>query len=321
MRSLWDILGVVGQRRKYLVLLILRMPFDFLLNLSRVFFLRDAFCAREGGSQAELYRACVSYALASVLLFTYNSIIWRLFAVMYIQVAGKIRIAATDSIVSLSLLQVEEGTSGDYMMRLNLDADMTVQILGGALNIPHFIIAVFHVVCTSIMLLGLNVRIFMIVMSFVIPHLLLSRYIVARPMTRLQSQVQLAKGELNTILSAMITMSDTAVLYDAGSMLLKNYKRASGEVMRLKMRMTLRNAFGNGIMPLFSFLGYLALLLYVSEAITAGSMQFGEFTAVSQLRSGILMGLFMGIRSYIQIRMNMAGLQRMKLLFSSRIKA
>ena len=312
MRSLWDILGVVGQRRKYLVLLILRMPFDFLLNLSRVFFLRDAFCAIEGGSQAELYRACVSYALASVLLFTYNSIIWRLFAVMYIQIAGKIRIAATDSIMNLTLSQVEKGTSGDLMARLNLDADMTVQILGGALNIPHFTIAVFNVVCTSIILLGLNVRIFMIVMSFVLPHLLLSRFMVARPMTRLQSQAQTAKGKMNTILSAMITMSDTAALYDASPMLLRNYKRESREVMRLKVLMTLRNAFGNGIMPLFSFLGYLVLLLYVSGAITTGGLQFGEFTVVSQLRSGILMGLFMGIRSYIQIRMNMAGLQRMK---------
>lgn len=312
MRSLWDILGVVGQRRKYLVLLILRMPFDFILNLSRVFFLRDAFCAIEGGSQAELYRACVSYALASVLLFTYNSIIWRLFAVMYIQIAGKIRIAATDSIMNLTLSQVEKGTSGDLMARLNLDADMTVQILGGALNIPHFTIAVFNVVCTSIILLGLNVRIFMIVMSFVLPHLLLSRFMVARPMTRLQSQVQTAKGKMNTILSAMITMSDTAALYDASPMLLRNYKRESREVMRLKVLMTLRNAFGNGIMPLFSFLGYLVLLLYVSGAITTGGLQFGEFTVVSQLRSGILMGLFMGIRSYIQIRMNMAGLQRMK---------
>lgn len=312
MRSLWDILGVVGQRRKYLVLLILRMPFDFILNLSRVFFLRDAFCAIEGGSQAELYRACVSYALASVLLFTYNSIIWRLFAVMYIQIAGKIRIAATDSIMNLTLSQVEKGTSGDFMARLNLDADMTVQILGGALNIPHFTIAVFNVVCTSIILLGLNVRIFMIVMSFVLPHLLLSRFMVARPMTRLQSQAQTAKGKMNTILSAMITMSDTAALYDASPMLLRNYKRESREVMRLKVLMTLRNAFGNGIMPLFSFLGYLVLLLYVSGAITTGGLQFGEFTVVSQLRSGILMGLFMGIRSYIQIRMNMAGLQRMK---------
>lgn len=312
MRSLWDILGVVGQRRKYLVLLILRMPFDFILNLSRVFFLRDAFCAIEGGSQAELYRACVSYALASVLLFTYNSIIWRLFAVMYIQIAGKIRIAATDSIMNLTLSQVEKGTSGDLMARLNLDADMTVQILGGALNIPHFTIAVFNVVCTSIILLGLNVRIFMIVMSFVLPHLLLSRFMVARPMTRLQSQAQTAKGKMNTILSAMITMSDTAALYDASPMLLRNYKRESREVMRLKVLMTLRNAFGNGIMPLFSFLGYLVLLLYVSGAITTGGLQFGEFTVVSQLRSGILMGLFMGIRSYIQIRMNMAGLQRMK---------
>lgn len=316
MKNLWNILGMIGERKKYIFLLALRIPFDFFLNLSQVFFLRDAFGAIEIGSQADLYRACAFYGVASLLLFSYNSIVWRLFSVMYVQIAGKIRIAAANSIVEHSLAQVEKESSGDFLTRLNLDAGMTIMILGGALNIPHFVIAVFSIICTSFMLVGVNLKIFFIVMSFVIPHVMLNWFVVAKPMTDLQEKVLQAKGRMNTILSAMITMADTVVLYDAKPMLINRYRRESREVMRLKMIMTLKNAFGSGLTPLFGLVGYLALLFYAGGAISSGNMLFGELTAITKLQSGILMGLFMGIRSGVHIRMNLAGLHRMNELLS-----
>ncbi|HKM34841.1 MAG TPA: ABC transporter transmembrane domain-containing protein [Lachnospiraceae bacterium] len=310
MKNLWNILGIIGERKKYIFLLALRTPFDFLLNLSQVFFLRDAFGAIEKGSQADLYRACVFYGVASLLLFSYNSIVWRIFSVMYVQIAGKTRIAAANSIMEHSLSQVEKGSSGDFLTRLNLDAGMTIMILGGVLNIPHFVIAVFSIICTSLMLVGMNLKIFFIVMSFVIPHVILNWFVVAKPMTDLQEKVLQAKGRMNTILSSMITMADTAVLYDAKPMLIRSYRRESREVMQLKMVMTLKNAFGSALILLFGLMGYLVLLLYSGGAIASGNMLFGELIAITKLQSGILMGLFMGIRSSVHIRMNLAGLHR-----------
>ncbi len=316
MKKLWNILGMIGERKKYVFLLILRIPVDFALNLSQVYFLRDAFIALENGNRSDLYRSCVIYALVSILIFTYNSNVWRQFAVMNIQIAGKIRIAAANSIMDYSLSQVERGTSGDFMTRLNLDAGMTIQILGGALNIPHFVIAVFNAVFSSLLMAGMNIKIFLIVMAFVIPQVLLSWYFVARPMTNLQDRVQRAKGKMNTILSAMITMADTASLYDANTMLMNNYRKESREVVRLKMLMILRNTFNSGMIPLLGFMAYLILLLYAGGAIAEDKMQFGDLTAISKLQNGILLGLTMGVNSLVKIRMNMAGLHRMNAILS-----
>lgn len=311
MKNLWNILGMIGERKRYIILFLFRIPFDFLLNLSMVFFLRDAFSAIEMGSQNELYRACLIYGLASILLFTYNSIVWRLFSVMYIEIAGKLRIAAASSITEHSLSEVEKGSSGDFLTRLNLDAGMTIMILGGPLNLPHFVIALFSIICTSLLLVGMDGGAFLIVISFVIPHMLLNWYLVARPMTGLQQKVQEARGRMNTILSAMITMADTAALYDANSMLMRNFRRESREVRHFKMMMVLRNTFGNALVPLFGLMGYLVLLLYASGRIASGNLLFGDLTAISKLQGGILTALFMGMQSGIHICMNLAGLHRM----------
>lgn len=316
MKNLWNILGMIGERKKYIFLLTLRIPFDFFLNLSQVLFLRDAFGAIEKDNHWDLYRACIFYGVASLLLFTYNSIVWRLFSVMYIQMAGKIRIAAAGSIVEHSLAEVESDTSGDFMTRLNLDAGMTIMILGGALNIPHFVISLFSIICTSFVLIGVNLRIYFLVMGFVIPHVVLNRFIVAKPMTKLQDGVLQAKGRMNTILSTMITMADTIALYDAKPMLMRRYRQESREVMRLKMVMTMKKAFGSAFTPLFGLCGYLVLLLYCGDAIASGRMMFGDITAVTKLQSGILMGLLMALNSGVNIRMNQAGLQRMNKLLA-----
>lgn len=310
MKNLWNILGMIGERKRYLTLLVFRIPFDFLLNLSQVIFLGNGFRAIERGNQQELLSACIFYGLASILLFTYNSIIWRLFSVMYIQIAGKLRIVAADSIVHHSLSEIESGSGGDFMTKLNLDTGMTIMILGGALNIPHFTIAIFNIIATSMVLVVTDTRAFFIVMGFVIPHILLNSFLVARPMTSLQSQVQKNRGRMNTVLTAMISMADTAELYDAKDMLMNNFRRESKNIMHLKMIMILRNSLGSFLIPLFGSLGYLALLIYAGNGISNGTMLFGDLTAVSKLQSGILMGVFMGVRSSIHIRMNVAGLHR-----------
>ena len=257
MRNLWNILGLIGERKKYLVLLLFRIPFDFLLNLSQVIFLGNGFRAIERGNQQELINACIFYGVASILLFTYNSTIWRLFAVMYIHIAGKLRNAAANSIVHHELSEIECGSGGDFMTRLNLDTGMTIMILGGPLNIPHFVIGIFNVIASSMVLLINDSRAFFIITGFyssrfrMVPHVLLNRFIVAKPMTVLQERVQEARGRMNTVISSMISMADTVELYDAKGMLMDNFRRENRNILHIKMIMTLRNALGSFLISHF----------------------------------------------------------------------
>lgn len=305
-------LSITGIRKNYLGLLILRAPFDALFTFTQATFLKKAFQAVSSREEAELFKVCAIFGIACCFLFLYNGTVWRAFATMNIKLGGKLRRIMLQRISELSLSTMEEKSQGDLLTRINQDAGMALQMLGGPLNIPHLVVAFINITVSSVMLLSCDIQILLLVWLFILPHVFLSQAVIAKPMTRYQTGVQKAAGASTTVLSAMINSADTAILYDAQGFLMQEYDKCSKIIFLEKMKMVKRNTLGSALIPLFGLGGYLTLLMIGGNSIAKGNMSFGDLAAIFQFRGGVLLGAMMMINSMVNLKVNLTGAMRVK---------
>jgi len=128
----------------------------------------------------------------------------------------------------------------------------------------------------------MNPRIFGLIIVFVIPHILISQFIITLPITRYAKYVQEATDKNTTDMNTLVTCADTAILYDAQEFLFKRFEQSSLEIRKANMRIQHRQAMENALLPLMGMSGYLVLLLLGGKWITAGAITFGELTAAFQ---------------------------------------
>lgn len=299
-----------GRWKQYLCLLLLRAPFDAMYTFVQSKFLREAFTAVEIGSQERLWKVCVIFGIASCFLFLYNGTIWRAFGTMYIKLGGKLRRVMIQKVSEQPLDIIEKNSTGDIMTRINQDAGMALQMLGGPLNIPHLLLAMIHMLVSSILLCQYNLNMLLLVWLFVVPRVIIHQLVIARPMTGYQSDVSKATGELSTVLRSMILSADTAILYDAQELLMEEYVKKSKAIFRARMKMIYRNTLGSALIPMFGLGGYFVLLMVGGNYISNQTMNLGDLTAIFQLRGGVLTGAMMAISSMVNLKIHMSGLIR-----------
>ncbi len=299
-----------GRLNQYLYLLLLRVPFDAMFTFVQAKFLRAAFTAIEQGSQESLNKVSVLFGIASCVLFLYNGTIWRAFGTMYIKLGGKLRRVMLQKISDQPLDVIERNSKGDILTRINQDAGMALQMLGGPLNVPHLMLALINLTVSSVLLCRFNLKMFLLVWLFVIPHVIINQLVITRPMAKYQAKVQKATGDLTTLLRSMILSADTAILYDAQEFLIEQYEKKSKAIFRARMKIICRNTLGSALIPMFGLGGYFVLLTVGGNSIADKTMNFGDLTAIFQLRGGVLMGAMMVISSMVNLKINMTGIVR-----------
>ncbi len=297
---------------RYIILLILRCPVDALLTVIQATFLKQAFDAIELGDNSSLVQACVIFLVASICLFSYNSVVWMVFAANTIRMAGILRRKLMKTLLSRELPYMEEHSQGDILTRMNTDTNMAVDLFGGALTIPHFILAIVRITVSAIFLYTIDTEILVVVLACLVPHVLINAFVVARPMKKLKSNVSKATAQASGMLGSMITSADTTILYDAQDFILSKYEEASLKIYKENMKIVRRNVLGATIMPIFGAGGYLIVIMMGIGSIAGNEMNFGDLTSALQYRGGIITGSMMLINCIISIYTNMAGWERVK---------
>jgi ABC-type multidrug transport system fused ATPase/permease subunit len=313
MRSILDIqelFKMAGGVRRFIILTLLRSPFDALYTVIQASFLQFAFEAINKGDQNRLFHVCVMFGIGSLLLFLYNGTVWTLYATYVTKWVGRIRRKLFGHISSLSLQQIEAEPSGEWITRLNSDVHAATAILNQSIHLPHAVVSTVNICVSSLILVLMNPRVFGLIIMFVIPHILINQLSIAKPVIRYAMDVQEATAKNTTDMNALVTCADIAVLYDAQGFLLKRFKESSLELRKANMKIQHRRAIGSGLLPLMAMGGYLVILLIGGRWITAGTMTFGALTAAFQYRAGMQKGLMMLINSLININNALAGVKR-----------
>ena len=300
----------LGQSRKYLLLLLLRCPFDFCRTLVHARFLENVFSAIQKNNEGKLYLSCSIFMIASVCLFLYNGTIWRLYASYMVKIEGMVRVTIFHKMMKLSMNQLDQKSSGEWLTRLNLDIQMAIKMLAGPITIPHAAVALVNFTFSLVMLSGMSFTLLGISLFFILPHILVSQLVVAKPMTNFKMRSQEAMALVTTYMQTIITNADIILLYDAQGMVLQKFRESSQKLKQENMKIHKQNALGQGLFPLFALTGYLLLLFFGSYLIYSGTMTFGELTAGLQFRGALVACSMMLINCMIQMKIQLAGVLR-----------
>ncbi|MDR0287511.1 MAG: ABC transporter ATP-binding protein/permease [Clostridiales bacterium] len=301
------ILKVTDCTVRFILLLLLRSPFDALWTVINAVFLQNVFNAVTQNNTSGLISACLFFGIENVCLFLYNGTVWSTNATFAVRMEGRLRLKLFQKISSLPCKKVEESPSGDLLTRLNMDVQMPFSY---GPHFPHAICAVANIVVSSIILLHMNLAIFIWVILFVIPYILTGWFLVAHAMPKLNKKCLEATAKNTGELTALLTCAGVSAIYDGQEYLMGRFERSSLELLRANMKMRIRNALSSAITPLFGLGGYLALLAIAGGWIGAGLLTFGDLSAVFQYRGGILAGSLMLINCAVSIQASMAGIRR-----------
>lgn len=158
----------------FLLLLLLRCPFDFLFSAYHANLMKKMFDAIEAESEEQLISTFSFFLLAALLLFLYNGTIWVFFSKYIAKLGARVRIHLFEKITSLSYQTVSERSAGDWVTLMNSDTENAVNVMGGVMNTPHGAVALTSVLLSAIMLAVLDWSIFLLSLCFIVPHVCLS---------------------------------------------------------------------------------------------------------------------------------------------------
>lgn len=293
---------------RFLLLLILRAPFDSAWTVIHALFLQRAFDSVAQNNTAGLTDACLWFGIASACLFLYNGTIWRTYAPFVTRMEGKLRTQLCRQIASFSYERIKAVSSAEWMTRLNMDVEMP---FSRPLHLPHAACAVMNISVSAAILWRIDPAVLGWVMLFAAPPVIINQLWIARAMPKLNQKALEAAAENTADLTALITCADMAAMYDAQDHLMERFEKSSLDLMRAQMKMRLKQALSAGILPIFGLGGYVVLLVVSAGRIADGNLTFGGLTAAFQYRGGILKGVMMLINSLISIQASMAGIRRL----------
>ena len=316
-KSLCQVFNRMGGGVTYCFLLLLRCPVDTVLCIINALFLRHVFQTMEGGDERGLWMTCALFGVANLCLFLYNGTLWGRFAVFSAKFVGKLKQFLFESMLKLPMERIEEKSTGAWLTRLNSDVTMTLNLLTGALNLPHLVFATVRVAVTAVLFGRISLLLLAVELAVLVPHVFLRQRFVVRPMERLTKEAQDTMEHATVYLETTVECADTIRLYEADDLLLTRYRESSLSVVKARLRSNVRKTLGELLQMLLSRGGYLLLFCFGCEMISAGKLDFGTLTEALQYRSGMLMGSMMWLNSYAEVRKNSVGLKRMEEIYGT----
>ena len=299
-------------KKQYLQLLALRLPFEAVRNLINAFFLKQAFEAIEALNFVRLGVVCGLFLVANLLLFTYNGTVWRFFAAFYAGLQKKLKLYIFKKLLVKPIEEIDKLASGDALLRINQDAQMTAAIYGEPWNLVFLVNGIANLILSAILFCVFDLKLFLIVLAFVIPHILIITWIVSPRLSSIQNKIQKASADLTDMYESFANLADTVFLYDCSDFFLKKIKIKNLELKLLFIKKALYKAIEHAVMPLFGIMGYLVLMFLGAEKVNAGIITLGSLLYAFQLRGGVIMSANMIATSVTTISVNKAGLKRLE---------
>ena len=310
MSNFLNLIKRLGVLRKYLILLILRSPFDAFRTWMLANLMKTTFHCLETGDADRLAAVCMIYGLGCALLFFYNGTVWSIYAAFSAKLEAGLQKVMLQKMMDMPLKQVESHFSGEWITRLNSDIQEVCIMMNGALNIPHAAVAVINTALSSFLIFRSSFLFFVVTWLLLLPQLFINNRIVLKHMPDLKEKSQNAMAQSTSAIKPLITEADTILLYDAGDMMMKKCEERSLKLMKVNQNMHRRNALSGAVLWLFGCGGYFVVLMIGYYFILGGSMSFSEVVYCLQVRLGVLPGMFMLITSINNIKARLVCVRR-----------
>ena len=215
-----------------------------------------------------------------------------------------------DKILSSPLKRIDHHFSGEWITRLNSDIQAAFAMMNSPLNIPHLAVAIINILLSCLLMMRSSVLFLGITCIFAIPQLIMNDKIVLKAIPKLKAASQNAMAKNTSAIKPLLTEADTILLYDAKGLMRTHCAETSRRLMKINMKMHVRQAISDAGMRLFGIGGYLMILLTGYRLIYSGTMAFSDVVYCFQVRGSILSGIFMLITCLNNLKANSVCIKR-----------
>lgn len=310
MGDLIQLVRRMGVWRQYIILLLLRSPFDAFRTWMLANLMKSVFVCLETDNSGAFLKLCVVYGLLCAMLFVYNGIIWAEYAAFSAKIEIWLQKKMFEKILSLPLKRIDGRFSGEWITRLNSDIQAAFTMMNGPLNIPHLVVAVINTMLSCLLMLKSSLLFLGITWMFAIPQVVMNDKIVLKSIPKLKEEAQNAMADNTSAIRPLLTDADTILLYDASELLMRNCAETSRRLMKINLKMHMRKAVSDVSMRLFGIGGYLVILLIGYRLIHNGTMAFSDVVYCFQVRGSILSGMFMLLTCLNNLKANSVCIKR-----------
>ena len=312
-RKVRKILEETGMTKDFILVMILRAPFDFINAILSANMLETFIRLAERKEEGELLPAFGMFLLFTVIMFGYNMFVWA-FVTMKINIRfiKKLRMRVYKSLLKRTGQEMEELSAGDWISRLNSDIDKTDLYLVGPLNFMHLLIAAVNMTLSAAVLFILNRTMLAASLIMTLPFFFLSSVVVIRkiPVFKKNSREHYAK--YTNWMEPVVAASESIRIFDGSEIVRAKVEEESLKIMKNNMKAHKRTALASGINTFSGMTGYL-LLLFLGNSMMGNELEdFARMMKITQYRGEMMKSVMMTNNCIGRMKGNLPSAERVE---------
>lgn len=301
----------LGLWKSFIVIMLLRAPFDFLNAVLGANMLESFIRLIENGEEDRLLSNFWMFLLFTVLLFGYNVTVWSTISVSFEMRFQRVtRMKMLEVMLQSTQQDMERYSAGDWISRLCTDIDKLMDYMMAPVNFMHGLIATVNLVFSSIVLLVINGKLLAAALIVMVPFFIISSVILIRkiPYFRLKSRESYAR--YTNWMEPIITAGDAINVFEGQELVLQKVRETSEKIMRDNMKAHKRSAWSSFFQIFSGNLGYLLLLIMGNGMMGKEIGDFARLTKITQYRGEMMRSVMIVNTCLNRMRTNLAGAVR-----------
>ncbi len=301
----------LGLWKSFIVIMLLRAPFDFLNAVLGANMLESFIRLIENGEEDRLLSNFWIFLLFTVLLFGYNVTVWSTISISFEMRFQRVtRMKMLEVMLQSTQQDMERYSAGDWISRLCTDIDKLMDYMMSPVNFMHGLIATVNLVFSSIVLLVINGKLLAAALIVMVPFFIISSVILIRkiPYFRLKSRESYAR--YTNWMEPIITAGDVINVFEGQELVLQKVRETSEKIMRDNMKAHKRSAWSSFFQIFSGNLGYLLLLIMGNVMMGKEIGDFARLTKITQYRGEMMRSVMIVNTCLNRMRTNLAGAVR-----------
>lgn len=291
-KDAYRMLKEVGLQRRFIIMTILRLPFDTLNAILTSNIMQSFTKMIELDDRGSLWKNFLIFMALSTLLFGFNSLVWSTYAVKTgVLMQSRLRERIFEKIMNLPAEELEGSFGAEWFTRLNNDVDKACNYLTGAINYMHMVIALLNVAVSSVIMLFLNVDLYIIGIMCLLPFFALNILVISRKISIYKRKSQQSLVEYTAWIDAAVKNEEMLAVFDGGEFVRGKIAEKSKEILQENMKVQTRVSLCTLSSTVSGLLGYLAMLCRGNELIGAEMIDFATLFKMTQYRANLVMSV------------------------------
>ncbi len=310
-KEVYRMLKTSGVWKMFLIMLILRSPFDILNSVLTANLMQSFIRMIENKRTENLWTTAALFFLFTILLFGYNMTVWSTIAVRAtVKLQKNLRKKVFEKIMNLSSEELSGSHRADWFTRLNNDVDKACGYLTSPLNYMHMMIAIVNLVISSVIMIFMNLELYIIGICFLLPILAINILVISGKISVYKNNAQKALVEYTDLIDVAIKDKEALAVYDANDFILDKMEKKSKEILKENMKAHSRASLCNTLYAFSGMIGYLFVLLKGNDIIGKGIKDLGALLKMTQYRSRTVMSANCIYTSVNNMRGSLVGVKR-----------